>query len=835
MGEDGHKVPGLSFPDSVEPETMDVRGWQLSGSAQVTSSETVVLTEDKQNEVGTLWSKNRAMQLSGNWDMEFKFRVVGEHEVHGDGFAMWLTEKPMGESVADSEAFGHDPSYKGLGIFFDTFRNNDQNKRPFPLVLAKFSDRDDTKSYGHDSDGLPPELWTFMSQRRSKSYANFIAVCAADYRFREGHHTGDTVSILQLSHRRGTLIVTVGTPPMHDHLQPKWKQCGILKQINFDNPDGYYLGFSGMTGEVTNRQEIVDVSFYAVSEASAQHFAVPPDVEEAREVFENPEEPEVVDEELVIKEGKLQSVVGEELAELAAKVEDATVQLAQEILKEKVQDHVQDQMDREQVAKALAEDLVAQELKEETEKLLNILEGKEEPQEGVAAEVAQEMNDPEARKEEVQHILEEKQHKIEDLAEEAKVQNEEAGQKEQEIDPQLLKDMEEAALEEIAKLKQLEAMVEEHEDTHVYEVSIPEGIEEGMEFQVSVSLDDGTKVLVDLTCPAGLVAGDFMRFRVPEVEKLEEVAPHLLESALKEKDNSAVEQAQDQDILAKQENADRELEAQQAQEVQQQETNQNQKESLAQQEQENPDANISNEPVEELQKEPEVGAVEEMIKDDIAMDIHKEPEVGAVEDMIIDDIAMDAEKMVNAEQKEVLEKINKQIKEERMRKDALNDKMMQEQMPNQDEEKMRKKEAMMQKKGENEGELGLEDLTDMYHLLQENQNLIGELDAFKDLFDQYAESNEALKLSSDNLNKITNRIEKKIEDFFQFANKFDQESLETIAKIEQSVHLKIDSAFDAELHKWQVPLICLGIFFLCAMSFTFQRLCKIENYKGGLL
>ncbi len=67
-----------------------------------------------------------------------EFKIHGKNQLYGDGFAMWLTK----ERAKPGPVFGSADNFEGLGIFFDTYKNN----RPgvvFPFVDGYGGRRED--------------------------------------------------------------------------------------------------------------------------------------------------------------------------------------------------------------------------------------------------------------------------------------------------------------------------------------------------------------------------------------------------------------------------------------------------------------------------------------------------------------------------------------------------------------------------------------------------------------------------------------------------------------------------------------------------------------------
>jgi mannose-binding lectin 2 len=79
-----------------------------------------------------------------------EFKIHGQGNLYGDGFAMWLTK----QRAQEGQVFGSVDKFEGLGVFFDTYKNN----RPgtvFPYVMAM--NGDGNTAYDKDSDGKANE------------------------------------------------------------------------------------------------------------------------------------------------------------------------------------------------------------------------------------------------------------------------------------------------------------------------------------------------------------------------------------------------------------------------------------------------------------------------------------------------------------------------------------------------------------------------------------------------------------------------------------------------------------------------------------------------------
>lgn len=86
-----------------------------------------------------------------NWQVEVEFSINGQGSLFGDGFAMWVTKN----RAQQGDVFGMQDKFEGLGIFFDTYKNN----RPgvvFPYVMAMLGDGQ--TAYDKHHDGKANEL-----------------------------------------------------------------------------------------------------------------------------------------------------------------------------------------------------------------------------------------------------------------------------------------------------------------------------------------------------------------------------------------------------------------------------------------------------------------------------------------------------------------------------------------------------------------------------------------------------------------------------------------------------------------------------------------------------
>lgn len=128
---------------------MASRWWDFGGDTLVRADKYVRLAADQPSQSG--WIFSRIPLTANNFEIEMEFSIAGKGNLHGDGFAMWITK----ERAQPGDVFGHTDNFEGLGVFFDTYKNN----RPgvvFPYVMAMIGDGKTT--YDRSNDGKANEL-----------------------------------------------------------------------------------------------------------------------------------------------------------------------------------------------------------------------------------------------------------------------------------------------------------------------------------------------------------------------------------------------------------------------------------------------------------------------------------------------------------------------------------------------------------------------------------------------------------------------------------------------------------------------------------------------------
>src|SRR5271163_3555912 len=128
---------------------MGSRWFDFGGDTIIRADQYVRLASDMPAQKG--WIFSRVPLTATNWEIEVEFAISGKGHLHGDGFAMWITK----ERASPGPVFGHADRFEGLGVFFDTYKNN----RPgvvFPYVMAMMGDG--RTEYDQANDGKSNEI-----------------------------------------------------------------------------------------------------------------------------------------------------------------------------------------------------------------------------------------------------------------------------------------------------------------------------------------------------------------------------------------------------------------------------------------------------------------------------------------------------------------------------------------------------------------------------------------------------------------------------------------------------------------------------------------------------
>ena len=173
-----------------------------------------------------------------NWEIEVEFSISGTGNLFGDGMAMWVTKS----RAEMGQVFGMKDQFEGLGIFFDTYKNN----RPgvvFPYIMAMVGDGQ--TSYDQANDGK----------------ANELAGCSA-----RGIRNADIPTKAKVTYFQDKEL----TVDLMYKKEDEWTRCFEIPNVKL--PSVTYLGFSAETGELSDNHDIIKVetkNLYSPSGQSA--------------------------------------------------------------------------------------------------------------------------------------------------------------------------------------------------------------------------------------------------------------------------------------------------------------------------------------------------------------------------------------------------------------------------------------------------------------------------------------------------------------------------------------------------------------------------------------
>ncbi|XP_062926553.1 protein ERGIC-53-like isoform X2 [Mobula hypostoma] len=134
--------------------------WTHHGNA-LPSLDQVRIVPSIRSQSGSVWTKNRV--AFENWEVEVAFRIVGRNRFGADGLAFWYTS----EKGPTGPVFGAADHWHGVGVFFDTFDNDNRKNNPIVLVVGN----DGKLTYDHLNDGAGQALGTCLRDYRNSYHA----------------------------------------------------------------------------------------------------------------------------------------------------------------------------------------------------------------------------------------------------------------------------------------------------------------------------------------------------------------------------------------------------------------------------------------------------------------------------------------------------------------------------------------------------------------------------------------------------------------------------------------------------------------------------------------
>ncbi|ORY85110.1 legume-like lectin family-domain-containing protein [Protomyces lactucae-debilis] len=210
------------------------RWWDYGGTTVVDTANHIRLTYDRQHSTGMLWS--RLPITATNYEIEFEFKIHGRGAgLFGDGMAMWLTTS-SGEM---GPVFGNKDQFTGLGIFIDTYKNG-RSGVTFPYISAMLGNGQ--TAYDVQNDGQGTEL----------------AGCSA-----RGIRDAPVPTKGRLTYYKDSYLKF----ELQYKSEGEWTECFTVPKVEI--PNVAYLGFTAITGEVSDFHDIISVQSRNVFSSSS--------------------------------------------------------------------------------------------------------------------------------------------------------------------------------------------------------------------------------------------------------------------------------------------------------------------------------------------------------------------------------------------------------------------------------------------------------------------------------------------------------------------------------------------------------------------------------------
>ncbi|KAL0117531.1 hypothetical protein PUN28_010387 [Cardiocondyla obscurior] len=149
------KPPYLAQKDGSVPF------WEYGGNA-IASSENVRVAPSLRSQKGAIWVKQPT--TFDWWEIELVFRISGRGRIGADGLAFWYTSS---KGFYNGSVFGSSDLWTGLGVFFDSFDNDNNHNNPYIMAVVN----DGTKTYDHSNDGSTQQLAGCLRDFRNKPFA----------------------------------------------------------------------------------------------------------------------------------------------------------------------------------------------------------------------------------------------------------------------------------------------------------------------------------------------------------------------------------------------------------------------------------------------------------------------------------------------------------------------------------------------------------------------------------------------------------------------------------------------------------------------------------------
>ncbi|KAK2589071.1 hypothetical protein KPH14_001906 [Odynerus spinipes] len=164
LGENFHRKFEYKYsfkPPYLAQKDGSVPFWEYGGNA-IASAENVRVAPSLRSQKGAIWVK-QPINFEW-WEVDIMFRVTGRGRIGADGLAFWYTSA---KGAYNGTVFGSSDQWNGLGIFFDSFDNDNKHNNPYIMAVLN----DGTKVFDHANDGTTQLLAGCLRDFRNKPFA----------------------------------------------------------------------------------------------------------------------------------------------------------------------------------------------------------------------------------------------------------------------------------------------------------------------------------------------------------------------------------------------------------------------------------------------------------------------------------------------------------------------------------------------------------------------------------------------------------------------------------------------------------------------------------------
>lgn len=221
--------------------------WNFGGATVMTKT-LIRLTPSTQDRRGWLW--NEYPLESTNWEVEFSTEVFSKPHFGGDGLAFWVLAGEQDPSFTQhpdalsGPLFGMKNDFKGFGVIFDVYDNDNRRNNPSVFVLANTNGG--ATKYNHDND-YEDDMVKTLPDGVEWGSAGASAKCVADIR-----NTGKVSKVL-IKYLHRILHVYIDSNEGNGY-----KFC-LAVQLDSDYKD-HHLAFTAATGQVADHHDIVEIT-----------------------------------------------------------------------------------------------------------------------------------------------------------------------------------------------------------------------------------------------------------------------------------------------------------------------------------------------------------------------------------------------------------------------------------------------------------------------------------------------------------------------------------------------------------------------------------------------